>query len=324
MAQPHILSAGLREVEHGIDVDAPAEVVYAFIADVTAWPRIFPPTVHVEYLQRGAAEERIQIWATANGEAKTWRSRRELDPGARRIRFRQEVSQPPVAAMGGTWIVEPRTEGCRVRLLHDYRAVDDDPAGLAWIDEAVDRNSTKELAALKSNAELAAGRADLLVEFTDSVRVEGSAADAYDYIDRADRWQDLLPHVAHVALTEDVPGLQVLEMDTRTKDGSTHTTRSVRVCQPALHKIVYKQTVLPGLMALHTGEWTFTEDGTGTIASSRHTVIVKEEAVTTILGPDAGVAEARTFLREALRANSRATLGHAKEHAERLRADAER
>ncbi|WP_424185764.1 aromatase/cyclase [Actinokineospora sp. G85] len=326
MVKSDTLSAGLREVEHGIDVDAPAEAVYALIADVAAWPRLFPPTVHVEHVERSAdaTEEVIQIWATANGEAKTWRSRRELNPAERTIRFRQVVSQPPIAAMGGTWIIEPRDGGCRVRLLHDYRAVEGDPRGLAWIDEAVDRNSAKELAALKANAELAAGRADLLLEFTDSVRIDGSAAHAYEFIDRADQWQRRLPHVARVRLEEDAPGLQVLEMDTHAKDGSTHTTRSVRVCLPEARTITYKQTVLPGLMALHTGRWAFVEDGDGVIASSQHTVIVKEDAITAILGQDAGVAQAREYLRAALGANSRATLGHAKAYAEGLRADARR
>ena len=60
--------------------------------------------------------------------------------------------------MGGTWIIEPAGEGAsRVRLLHDYRAVDDDPEGLAWIDQAVDRNSRSELAALKANVERVTG-----------------------------------------------------------------------------------------------------------------------------------------------------------------------
>ncbi len=46
--------------------------------------------------------------------------------------------------MGGTWVIEELPDGgSLVRLLHDYRAVDDDPGGLAWIDEAVDRNSVR-------------------------------------------------------------------------------------------------------------------------------------------------------------------------------------
>lgn len=311
--------AGTREVEHEIEVRAPAETVYRLIADVANWPQLFPPSVHVEYLEQGEKEERIQIWATGNGTAKTWISRRQLDPAALRVDFRQEVSQPPVAAMGGTWIVEPVTdELCRVRLLHDYRAVDDDPEKLAWIDQAVDRNSRSELAAMKANAELATDPEQLLFSFDDTVRIDGSVRDVYDFINEAQLWEQRLPHVARVQLTEETPGLQILEMDTRTKDGSVHTTRSVRVCLPH-RKIVYKQVVLPALLTMHTGCWLFDSDGDTVLATSRHTVAVNVANVSTVLGAEATVADARGFVRTALSTNSLATLGLAKQYAEQRR-----
>ncbi|MGP3949278.1 aromatase/cyclase [Streptomyces sp. 7N604] len=310
----------VREVEHDITIEAPATEVYRLIAHVENWPRIFPPSVYVDHVERGELEERIRIWATANGEAKNWTSRRTLEPERLRITFRQEVPAPPVAAMGGTWIIEPLGESsARVRLLHDYRAVGDDPEKLAWIDQAVDRNSRSELASLKANVELATGATELTLSFEDSVEINGSAKDVYDFINEAHRWKQRLPHVAHVDLREDTPGLQVLRMDTLTKDGSSHTTESVRVCFPH-HKIAYKQTTLPGLMKLHTGYWELTEDDNGvTTATSQHTVVLNTENITRILGPDAGVAQARSFIRNALGTNSRATLGHAKEYAEARR-----
>ncbi|MFP8960089.1 aromatase/cyclase [Streptomyces nanhaiensis] len=320
-----------REVEHEITIGAPAAEVYRLIAEVENWPRIFPPTVHVDRVGNGPAggpaddadgvtEERIRIWATANGEAKSWTSRRTLDPRARTVTFRQEVSAPPVASMGGTWIIEPLdAASCRVRLLHDYRAVGDDPEKLEWIDRAVDRNSRSELAALKRNVELATGAAELSLSFQDSVEINGSAKDAYDFVNEAGLWKERLPHVAEVSLTEDSPGLQVLRMDTIAKDGSTHTTESVRVCFPH-HRIVYKQTTLPALMALHTGYWLFEEGPSGvTTATSQHTVVLNTANIAKVLGEDAGVLEARDFVRSALSTNSRATLGYAKEYAEARR-----
>lgn len=310
---------GLREVEHGITVSAPADVVYRLLAEVANWPRIFPPTIYVDHLEREANEERIRIWATANGEAKNWTSRRTLDPQRRRIRFRQEVSTPPVAAMGGEWIVEELsgTES-RIRLLHDYRAVDDDPEGLAWIDEAVDTNSRSELAALKGNVEAAHAAEDLTFSFEDEIRIAGSAKDAYDFINEASLWSERLPHVARVTCEEDKPGLQRLEMDTRAKDGSTHTTVSYRVCFP--HRgIAYKQVTLPALMTLHTGYWTFEEDEEGTRAASQHTVTLNTDNIAAVLGADATVADAKEYVRNALSTNSLATLNHAKDHAERRR-----
>jgi aromatase len=56
-----------RQVEHEITAEAPAATVYRLIAEVENWPRIFPPTIYVDHLERGADEERIRIWATANG-----------------------------------------------------------------------------------------------------------------------------------------------------------------------------------------------------------------------------------------------------------------
>lgn len=306
---------GHREVEHEITVDAPAAEVYRLIAEVRNWPRLFPPTVHVDQVERDAGTERIRIWATANGEVKNWTSRRVLDPVALRIEFRQEVSSPPVAAMGGTWLVETLAPGrSRVRLLHDFRAVGDDPENLAWIDKAVDRNSRAELAALKSGVE----QGENVFSFADTVTVDGTAKDVYDFLNEAGQWRERLPHVARVELTEPSPGMQVLEMDTRTKDGSTHTTKSVRVCFPH-HKIVYKQITLPALLGLHTGSWLLEGDGAGVRVTSEHTVAINEANIEKVLGAGADLARAREFVRTALSGNSTATLGHAKDYAERRR-----
>ncbi len=309
--------SGHRAVEHEITINAPAAEVYQLIAEVENWPRIFPPTVYVDQVEQSGSEERIRIWAMANGEAKTWTSRRVLDPAGLRIDFRQEISTPPVAAMGGAWLIETISASeCRVKLLHDYRAVDDDADSLAWIDKAVDTNSRAELGALKSNVELAHDGADeLLLSFADTVRIDGSAKDVYDFLNEAQLWQERLPHVARVTLQETMPGLQILEMDTQTADGSTHTTKSVRVCF-SHHRIIYKQTTLPALMKLHTGYWQLDEDDDGVRATSQHTVIVNTANIEKVLGVDAGIGQAREFIRNALSKNSRATLELAKEYAD--------
>jgi aromatase len=310
---------GGREVEHKVNVLAPAKTVYQFIADVENWPQIFPPSVHVEYVERGEAEERIQIWATANNEAKTWKSRRELDPSSLRVDFRQEVSQPPVASMSGAWVIEPITDGeCEVRLLHSYRAIDDDPEKLEWLDRAVDRNSRSELSALKANAELTAGGSELLLSFDDSVHVNGAGKDVYDFLNEAQLWAERLPHVAEVTMREDTPGLQLLELVTHSKGGGTHTTKSVRVCFPYT-RIVYKQIEVPPLMTMHTGRWTLAEGATGVTVTSQHTVVINQPNITKLLGAQATVDDARRFVRNALGGNSMTTMQHAKEYAESRR-----
>jgi aromatase len=309
----------VREVEHEITVAAPAREVYRLIAEVENWPRIFPPTIHVDQAGHGPGHERIRVWATANGAPKNWTSQRALHPDTLRIDFRQEVSTPPVAAMGGAWIIEPLSaQSSRVRLLHDYRAIGDDPQGLAWIEQAVDGNSRSELAALRTNLELVVGSEQLTWSFADTVHIQGDPKDVYDFINEADLWSERLPHVVRVNLGESEPGLQELEMDTMSPNGSVHTTKSYRVCFPH-DRIVYKQTTLPALMDLHTGCWTFQPTATGVAATSQHTVVLKAENVTAYLGPDAGVAEGKAHVQDALSTNSRATLGHAKTYAESRR-----
>ncbi|MFF4743732.1 MULTISPECIES: aromatase/cyclase [unclassified Streptomyces] len=306
-----------QRVRHSVTVKAPAEAVFALIADVERWPYVFPPTVHAERLELTGSDERIRLWALANGEVKTWTSRRNLDRDRLSVRFRQEITQPPVAAMGGEWVLEPRSEReTLVVLHHDYRAVGDDPEGLRWIRQAVDRNSRAELDRLRGAAELDGGIEELTLSFDDSVRIRGAIGDVYAFLADAARWPERLPHVARLELREDVAGIQEMEMDTRTADGTTHTTRSVRVCFPE-HRIVYKQTVVPAAMAGHTGEWLLREQPDGTVlATSRHVVLVDRAGVAKVLGDQATVDEAKTIIRTALGKNSRTTLEHARTYAE--------
>ncbi|AHI01182.1 SRPBCC family protein [Kutzneria viridogrisea] len=310
----------VHNTEHRITISAPVEAVYGLLADVIRWPQLFGPTVHTEQVERTETTERIRIWATANDEVKTWTSRRELDPVAHRITFRQEVSQPPVAAMGGAWVLSSTEDGGTLVVLeHDFSAVDDLPENVDWVSKAVDRNSEHELANLKQIAENLSATEDLLISFDDVVEIEGDRADVYRFLYRSQDWPDRLPHVARLDLVEDVPGIQLMEMDTKTADGSMHTTKSVRVCTPE-SVIVYKQLKVPALMTVHTGRWTLEEAGTGVRATSTHTVVIKPDAVTKILGEQATVDDAKAFVRKALGTNSTTTLRYAKEFAEAARA----
>ncbi|MGW7416282.1 aromatase/cyclase [Streptomyces sp. NPDC054863] len=306
---------------HEHEADAPADTVYALIADAVQWPLYFPPNVHVRQLETTGDTERLRMWATANGQVKSWTSRRTLDPARRRIEFRQEVSTAPVASMGGTWIVEDLGDArAKVTLLHDFTVLGDTAAyaeNLAWVERAVDTNSRAELANL---AQLVAGWQqldELTLSFEDSVHVDGPADLVYDFLYRAQDWPERVPHVDRLDLTEDEPGVQVMAMDTRTADGSVHTTESVRVCFPDELRIVYKQTATPALMAAHTGCWTITpaESG-GVTVTSQHSVVLREEPIEKVLGAGADIPRARAYVREALGRNSTATLKLAKSFAE--------
>ncbi|MFJ2576841.1 aromatase/cyclase [Kitasatospora aureofaciens] len=304
-----------QHTTHEIDVDAPADVVYTVIADARAWPRRFAPTLHVEHADLAPGVERLRIWARANGEVKQWTSRRDLDVDRRRIRFRQEVSSPPVASMAGEWQVTERPGGATLTLTHEFTALDDDPQGLRWIAEATDRNSRSELGNIKSLAERWSQLTDLEFEFEDSVLVDAAPGTVYDFLRDAAAWPARLPHVARLDLREEDGGLQHMAMDTRTADGSEHTTESVRICFPETD-IAYKQLRTPSMMSAHTGRWTVEPTEHGVRVTSWHAVVLNPEAIPAVLGPDATTATARRFIRDAAGGNSRATLGLAKRFAE--------
>ena len=301
---------------HDVDVAAPAGVVYGLIADATHWPWYFPPNVHVEQLEFDGRSERLRMWATANGQVRSWTSSRQLSPQDRRITFRQDLPAAPVKSMLGTWIVEELdAHNSRLTLLHDFTVEGDDPAGVAWVEQAVDSNSRTELGNLSRIAEKWSRLDELILVFEDSVRVRGGAELVYDFLYQVGQWPQRVPHVSRLDVTEDEPGVQVMSMDTTTADGSTHTTESVRVCFPHAGRIVYKQTVTPALMTAHTGEWSVVPDEDGVTVTSQHSVVLREENVEAVLGPGATVADARRYVREALGRNSLATLELAKRHA---------
>ncbi|MFE7111953.1 aromatase/cyclase [Streptomyces sp. NPDC057575] len=303
---------------HGTEVAAPAGVVYGLIADATQWPLYFPPNVHVDRLEFDGTHERLRMWATANGRVKSWTSHRVLDAVARRIEFRQETPAAPLSAMTGTWIVEPvGAETSRLTLLHDFSVAGDRPEDVEWVERATDTNSRAELAGIAALAAQWARLDSLVLSFEDSVTVDAPPEPVYAFLEQAGRWPDRLPHVSRLDLTEEPGGVQVMSMQTLTADGSSHTTESVRVCFPDAARIVYKQTVTPALMSAHTGVWTVAPGPAGTtVATSRHSVVLREEAVERVLGAGADLARARRYVREALGRNSTATLTHAKRYAE--------
>ncbi|MGH3566948.1 MAG: aromatase/cyclase [Pseudonocardia sp.] len=304
-------------MEHARIVHAPAVVLYELVADVSRWPVIFGPSLHVRHLQRGPTRERFELWALVGGQVKTWTSRRTLDASGLRITFEQERSHAPIMSMGGAWSFRALPGG-RTQVVLDHHFSADGQRVIDWIAAAVDRNSEEELAALGRIAELDAPVSEIIDTFDDTVRLSGSAADAYTFINRSDEWPDRLPHVRRVLLREERPGVQHMEMDTVTADGSAHTTTSVRLCFPS-EQIVYKQLVPPAMLLGHSGSWHFADvpgDSAGAVVTARHTVAINPSAAREVLGADSTLADVRHYLREALGGNGRATLAQAGSYAE--------
>jgi aromatase len=305
----------LVQLEHRIDVAVVPDAVFDVLADVGRWPQILPATVHAERVATEGRRERIRIVATAGETVKSWESLRVIDADTRSIAFRQIQFQRPIGHMEGRWEVRDNgAGGSTVVLGHRFAA--NDSGRRAWLHDVVDENSRVELDALRTALETApAGDDPRLIDFADSVVIAGPPSAVFAFIDEAERWSERLPHVVEVDFARLDDGVQDLAMTTCSPDGSTHRTRSYRVVLDD-GSIVYKQFTLPPLMASHTGRWSFRADGTRTVATSAHTVVVDADRITEALGPEADLATAREKVRAALTANSLATLGLARTHVE--------
>jgi ribosome-associated toxin RatA of RatAB toxin-antitoxin module len=185
---------------HTVMIGAPAKVVYDLIADVTRWPYTFGPTVHAEVFETDGPTERLRLHAFANGDVRTWTSRRELDSANLHVKFEQERSAAPVKSMGGEWRIVPIADSAtRVDLLHHFTTAQ--PEAVELVLKAVNNNSDAELAALKRAAELGDDYDKYVLSFSDSITIHATRKDVYEFLYRSDLWPQRLPHVARHDLT---------------------------------------------------------------------------------------------------------------------------
>lgn len=290
-------------VEDQVMVAAPAELVRQLICDVTSWPQWYRPAVHAEFLE----PDLIQHWMLVDDHsAQTWRERRRLsDDGTQVIAVREVGGAPDVT----TWTVEEQPYGktaLRVRV--------EVSAGSREADEAIADGCREFLDAVRDRAERAEELDRLVISFEDPLFVSGGLEDCYDYLFEADKWPERVPHVLALDMEQPSPTVQFFDMDTRSADGSEHTTRSVRICLSG-SKIVYKQIKPPATMDAHTGHWTFTETPEGILLGARHTCTIRPEGLH-LLGEGTTVEGARRYLRKVLSANSMGNLRLTKEYAE--------
>jgi aromatase len=300
--------SGHESVVHVLSCAAPPSVLYDLVADVSRWPAILEPVIHVQHFGWSGQTERYRVWALVGDQVCSWGSHRTLDPEGGRIIGEREPDKLPVTGIVGRWDFRPLDGGSRVEVRHRF-TFDGSSADRDRIIAAIDDNSTRDLTALCRLATLGHPVDELVFSFSDQVRLPVSAAEAYSFIHRADMWPEVLPHVSRVVLTEPQPGVQDMEMDSVTSDGRVHTTRSLRLCFPN-ERIVYKQILPPTLLLGHCGAWDFAEDG-GAVVTARHTVAINPGSVAEVLGPDHSLADVRDYLRDVLGASGRATLERA-------------
>ncbi len=161
---------------HTIRVAAPPKRVFQLVANIDNWPELFDYLVAVEHLGFEGANERVRFWEKVDGELGSWTSVRELDPKRMRVRFRKVDFRPPLASMGGLWLVLPKGRGSVIGLDHYYRVLGDDAATAARIERDLEGNSMAMLAALRRAAEAEGGGGNLVEAYPGTVSEEGDSA----------------------------------------------------------------------------------------------------------------------------------------------------
>ncbi|MHC0432328.1 aromatase/cyclase [Streptomyces sp. O3] len=317
--------APVHQIAHRLRVDAPAGVLYGLIADSARWPVFWPSSVHVERLEFDGRRERLRMWGAADGEVRSWTSRRTLDPVARRVDFRHELTGAPVTSMGGSWTVEQLgAQCCLVTLHHDVTVAGAARADADRVTSVIDDNSRTGLDSFKRLAEGWSRLDELVLSFECSVRVDGPGERAYDFLHRFGDRTDAVPGATGIGIAEHRPGVQLMTVDLRDADGVPRTTESVRLGFPHAGRVVHKRvrdTERPALVAAHTGEWSVEPDVSGGVAVvARHDALLDEDGVRRRFGEGADAARAaREELRERLARESARVLGLAKRHAEGAR-----
>lgn len=111
----------------GIDIDAPPDLVYRVARDVTRWERLLPHYTRSSVVRTDRDGVRVCDFIARRafvpvlglGIPVTWRSRTWHDLATRRLFFAHVAGA--TKGMAVVWTIEPRGDGTRVQIRHDFR-----------------------------------------------------------------------------------------------------------------------------------------------------------------------------------------------------------
>ncbi|WAL93146.1 aromatase/cyclase [Streptomyces sp. Je 1-369] len=308
----------IHRLSHTLEVAAPASTLYALIADPERWPLYLPRSVYAQRLDFDGVNERVRLWALAEGRIVSWTACRTQDPVRRLISFRQDVLMEPATSMAGCWSVRPLAPGrCRLTLEHEFTAAPGRPQDALWLAQVTADNTRSTLRSLQFLAERWSRLDELALSFAESVRVKGPAELVYGFLYDVADWPGQLPHVRRAALEEPHLGIQKVALELTAADGGPAPgVAGIRICFPHAGRIVHKATVPRPLLAAHCGEWSVLPDERGVTVVAQHHALLREDRIEQVLGAGATLAEARRRIRADLARDSRQILQLARRHAE--------
>lgn len=153
------LGSTMLHTEHTVTVEAPADVVYAVLADIEGYAKLFPPTESSTLLEESETHQIARLVVDVSGQTQSWVTRRDLDRARRVIAYRQLENAPMIEFMGGEWRALPLDERrTQLVITHDFaarptEAVPSRERATELLAAAVDRNSDADLDAVRQEAE---------------------------------------------------------------------------------------------------------------------------------------------------------------------------
>src|SRR5205823_49719 len=127
--------------------------------------------VHVERLQGGPGAERFQLWTAADGRVRTATVLRRVSPARLRIAIDADPDGPPLP-FAGRWSFHPLDLGRSEVVLHHLADVPGAPDVLAALNRVAGQGHQLR---------------DVLFSFTDTLRLDVEAEQAYAFVADAGR-----------------------------------------------------------------------------------------------------------------------------------------
>jgi ribosome-associated toxin RatA of RatAB toxin-antitoxin module len=115
----------ILSAEHEIVISRKWEECFDLCRSLDRWHEFMPAVRNARAVWERNGDQEIEITAHFNDQVLTWRSRREIIPDQKMIRFWSLTPRHPIKALGGTWFFEPTGSGeTRVNVSHNFELAD--------------------------------------------------------------------------------------------------------------------------------------------------------------------------------------------------------
>jgi ribosome-associated toxin RatA of RatAB toxin-antitoxin module/quinol monooxygenase YgiN len=138
--------------EHDILISKSWEQCFQLCSALDRWPDFMPAVRTARILRESHGDQEIELTAEFGSQILTWRSRREILPEQRTIRFWSLTPRDPIKSLSGEWFFEPADNAMtRVRVAHSFEL--HDPLQEAAVRAGISRNMIGDLKGMKNYME---------------------------------------------------------------------------------------------------------------------------------------------------------------------------